>query len=456
MNPARPTPHRSRTVPGIEVLSVFLNETLVGSITRMPGSGDRTIFTFDENYLNDTERPTLSLSFKGREGDIAYQPRAYSTRIHPFFSNLLPEGKLRDYITERDGVNRDREFFLLRALGKDLPGSVIVRPSEEALSVEDSSPSPPEDGPFQESGQPLKFSLAGVQLKFSAIRDASGGLTIPAYGLGGSWIVKLPSERFEAVPENEYAMMRLAAHAGFPVPEIDLVSISQIQGLPMGLRKDGYAFVIRRFDRDGSGGQKRIHIEDFAQVFGLTPAEKYGKASYGNIAQVVWTELGPEGIRDFIARLVFNAAIGNGDMHMKNWSLVYPDRRAPQLAPAYDFLSTLTYTTKTEDMALSLAKTRNFREVSDDLFLRFADKVGIPPDLVVEAARDAAQRTVDVWNDLRGEMDIPAYMKGAIEEHMRNIPIIQTTIRHMTTYHTNTLSTAPTPPPISPGPGLEI
>ena len=432
MNSASPTPGGSRTVSGIEVLSVFLNSTLVGSISRIPGGGDRTIFAFDENYLRDAERPTLSLAFKGRDGDIAYEPCSYNTRVHPFFANLLPEGKLRDYIAERDGVKRDREFFLLRALGKDLPGSVIIRPSEEALSPEDAPSSPTEGGPFKESGQPLKFSLAGVQLKFSAVRDATGGLTIPAYGLGGSWIVKLPSERFEAVPENEYAMMSLAAYAGFLVPEIDLVTLSQIQGLPKGLRKDGYAFIIRRFDRDDSDGQKRIHIEDFAQVFGLTPDEKYKKASYGNIAQVVWAELGPEGVRDFIARLVFNAAIGNGDMHIKNWSLIYPDGRNPQLAPVYDFLSTLTYTTEPEDMALSLAKTRNFREVSEDLFLRFAIKVGLPPDLVIEAARDAAQRTVSAWSDLRDELDIPAYMKTAISDHMVHIPIIQTTNRRVT------------------------
>ena len=39
----------------------------------------------------------------------------------------------------------------------------------------------------------VRFSLAGVQLKFSAVMEASGGLTIPAKGIGGSWIVKMPS-----------------------------------------------------------------------------------------------------------------------------------------------------------------------------------------------------------------------------------------------------------------------
>ncbi len=42
MNSASPTPGGSRTVSGIEVLSVFLNSTLVGSISRIPGGGDRT------------------------------------------------------------------------------------------------------------------------------------------------------------------------------------------------------------------------------------------------------------------------------------------------------------------------------------------------------------------------------------------------------------------------------
>ena len=60
----------------------------------------------------------------------------------------------------------------------------------------------------------LRFSLAGVQLKFSAVMEASGGLTIPAGGMGGSWIVKLPSARFAAVPENEFAMLGSRAPCG--------------------------------------------------------------------------------------------------------------------------------------------------------------------------------------------------------------------------------------------------
>jgi serine/threonine-protein kinase HipA len=44
---------------------------------------------------------------------------------------------------------------------------------------------------------------------------------------------------------------------------------------------------------------------------------------------------------EFLRRLVFNALIGNADMHLKNWSLIYPARRRAALAPAYDFVSTV-------------------------------------------------------------------------------------------------------------------
>ncbi len=120
----------------------------------------------------------------------------------------------------------------------------------------------------------LRFSLAGVQLKFSAVMEASGGLAIPAHGVGGSWIVKLPSTQFQAVPENEYAMLGLARAAGIAVPEIRLVPVGDIRGLPeAAARMEGKALVVERFDR--AAGVRRVQMEDFAQVFGLFPDDKY-------------------------------------------------------------------------------------------------------------------------------------------------------------------------------------
>ncbi|WP_250847934.1 HipA domain-containing protein, partial [Escherichia coli] len=67
-------------------------------------------------------------------------------------------------------------------------------------------------------------------------------------------------------------------------------------------------------------------------------------------------ETGEAGVSEFIRRLVFNALTGNADMHLKNWSLIYPDGRTPKLAPGYDFLSTTLYIPD-ENAALKLART---------------------------------------------------------------------------------------------------
>ena len=91
---------------------------------------------------------------------------------------------MRNYQAERAGVNPEREFYLLWALGNDLPGAITITPADgEMWPIEiDDGEQPHENA--------LRFSLAGVQLKFSAVSDAAGGLTIPASGAGGSWIVK--------------------------------------------------------------------------------------------------------------------------------------------------------------------------------------------------------------------------------------------------------------------------
>src|SRR5690606_33999253 len=125
-----------------------------------------------------------SLSYKGQAGGLVTRVRAISRRLPPFFSNLLPEGHLRDYLAGKAGVKRDREFFLMAVLGADLSGAVVVQPVDAA--GQDDSPlqaeAPPPDAPADGI---LRFSLAGVQLKFSAVMETSGGLTIPAQGIGG-------------------------------------------------------------------------------------------------------------------------------------------------------------------------------------------------------------------------------------------------------------------------------
>jgi len=396
------------------VFDVYLNATPVGEIALL--SGEISIFSFVESYQLAADRPTLSLGFAGMDGGLAYRPLPTKVRLHPFFSNLLPEGKLRQYVADKAGVHTDREFWLLGLAGDDLPGAVIVRPSGHALRSDECAV----DGKAAQD-EPIRFSLAGVQLKFSAVKKAKGGLTVPATGRGGSWIVKLPSELHEAVPENEAAMMEIAKAAGFEVPDFELVRMGDIAGLPDGVRKDGRAFMVKRFDRDG---KSRIHIEDFAQIFRLYPDSKYMRISYRNIAEVIWRETGERGLREFVGRLVFNAAIGNGDMHAKNWSLIYRDGRSPEISPCYDFLSTLPYVKGAEAMALSLVGSKSFTDVDEARFIRLAEKAALPPEIVRSAAREAAERTAGAWADAREHLEVPRFVIDAVDRHMPSVPIM--------------------------------
>lgn len=405
-------------MPDVSTLNVELHGGVIGTLTRLPD--DRVLFAFTKDYIGDKGRPTLSLSFKDIYGGLDTETKPTKTRVPAFFSNLLPEGHLRKYLAARAGVNPKREFFLLWVLGRDLPGAIrIVPPDGESWP-----PDAVKDVDEAAEGEPaLRFSLAGVQLKFSAVRGARGGLTIPANGVGGSWIAKLPSDTHKDVPENEFSMMELARRVGIDVPETSLVDLVEIAGLPTEVTGLGSkAFVIKRFDR--LGNDTRVHVEDFAQIFGLYPERKYERASYENIANVFAAETGEVGVAEFIRRFTFNALIGNGDMHLKNWSVLYGDTRAASIAPAYDFVSTILYI-KNDKLGLNFAETKSFADLDLDRFERFANRARLSSTLVRHTVRDTVARFHAAWAD-RTDLPVSAALGWAIEEHLRRVPIAKT------------------------------
>lgn len=402
----------------ISTLNVLLYGNLIGTITDV--GGDRSLFAFTQEYIEDVNRPILSLGFKDTLGELITDFNPTQTKLIPFFSNLLPEGEMRNYLGERAGVNPDREFFLLWVLGQDLSGAVTVEPADgEALPPNVNEPTDDEE-PQKEGA--LRFSLAGAQLKFSAVKNASGGLTIPVSGAGGSWIVKLPSNRYEHVPENEFSMMELARKIGMDVPETDLIDIQDIVNIPSGIEKFGdSAFVIKRFDRNNDG--TLVHMEDFAQIFGVSPAAKYKKATMRRIAQVIGIEGQESDIEEFIRRLVFNALIGNADMHLKNWSLIYKDPQMPSISPAYDFVSTIAYI-KDETMALKVSKSNRFDAFSMDELSHLAAKARLPEKLVLDTARETIERFHDVWGREKTNLALTNDAIDAIDEHIKKLPIV--------------------------------
>jgi serine/threonine-protein kinase HipA len=396
-------------------LAVRLHRKRIGVITRL--AGDRHLFAFDEVYVNDSNRPTLSLSFKSSSGGLVTSVRPYNVRLPPFFSNLLPEGHLREYLAARAGVKPGREFFLLAILGADLPGAITVTGVDAAADDDDHHDG--DDHRDDAHAQSLRFSLGGVQLKFSAIMEANGGLTIPADGIGGSWIVKLPSARFEGVPENEIAMMELARGIGIPVPKLKLVPIKEIEGLPQDAGKmEGQALAVERFDRKPDGG--RVHMEDFAQVFGVFADSKYEKRSYANIAQVLAAEAGEEAVNDFVRRLVFSVLIGNGDMHLKNWSLLYPDGRRPILAPAYDYVSTIAYLPK-DQLGLNFGNSKRLDAITQEQIRRFADTASLAFSSMWDIVEGTVDQTLEAWKKLDAKDVIARAVREATEKHMQHV-----------------------------------
>ncbi|HCH31777.1 MAG TPA: kinase [Oceanospirillaceae bacterium] len=401
----------------VSTLNVFLYDELVGTITNV--GNDRSLFALTQDYIENSDRSTLSLGFKDSLGEMITDFKPTKAKLLPFFSNLLPEDEMRRYLAGRANVNPEREFFLLWVLGQDLTGGITIKPADgEELPP---SVSDPVDGSEENKGGAMRFSLAGVQLKFSAVQHASGGLTIPASGMGGSWIVKLPSSKFEDVPENEFSMMELARKIGMDVPETQLLNIRDIENIPNGIGQFGdSAFAIKRFDRISGGGA--VHIEDFAQVFGVYPHDKYKKASMRNIAEVIGIEGQEDDIAEFTRRLVFNTLIGNADMHLKNWSLIYNDKRSASIAPAYDFVSTIPYIADKE-AALKVSRSKKFADFTMDELSHLAAKARLPEKLVLDKAEETVSLFHEIWQKEKNNLALSRGVIEAIEQHLETLPI---------------------------------
>jgi len=394
-------------------LQVNLGNILVGTLTMLPSGS--VVFAFEESYLNKPQRPVLSQSFFRPSGEIIPETKLSRVKLPAFFSNLLPEGQLRKYLAQLGDLKPTQEFGLIELLGKDLPGSVIV----EAIEGNKFKKENTQNEEQTELSEAYRFSLAGIQLKFSAIAKKNGGLTIPAKGVGGNWIVKLPAQNYAYVPENEWSMMHLANEVGIPTPETKLISLDQIEGLPdLGVLSGINCLAVKRFDRSDNG--QRIHIEDFAQVYNIYPEKKYQGISYDNIANMVWTLTGETGLTDFIRRLTFTIITGNGDMHLKNWSFIYKDGHTPTLSPAYDLVSTIPYIPK-DTLALKLAGHKDMQSITLEHFKKLIIKAQIPEYIVLQTVKETVEATLSVWNSHYKNYNLPNEIRDRIQHHMKSI-----------------------------------
>jgi serine/threonine-protein kinase HipA len=391
------------------MLRVLLQTTNVGEITLTKAG--TTEFRFLDTYLELAERPVLGQWFLDK-------PRStfvgVSSRLPAFFRNLLPdpEGKHRAYVAQRLGLKEHQEFAMLARLGDDLPGALVV--------VSDGDP---RDMAAREGEVVLGGgSVAGMQPKFSAV--AGGGtLRFLPGRRAGNLIVKPPDADLEGIPENEFSMMRWAAASGLNVADVDLVPLSRLDDLPVWLQgRTGDALIVKRFDRLSD---RRVHIEDMAQVWGLEPDQKYEQRHYLAIANLLIALGDRDGFDEFVRRLVFMVASGNSDAHLKNWSLIYVDGMRPKLSPAYDLVSVIPYPQFENHLALKLAGMREYADVSEALFRIFATKLGESPDDMARSVRKMADRVRDTWTTLRNDIPMRQEHRERIEKHWQTVPLLR-------------------------------
>jgi serine/threonine-protein kinase HipA len=404
----------------ITSLQVLLNDLKVGTIVRTPG--DFNAFNFEDSYRATGGFPVLSLSFRSAGGGLRKDPKPLARTLPAFFANLLPEDKLREAMEKHHAgnVRPGNDFDLLAALGTDLPGAVrVVQGDGTKGGIEDRSKDKPR----------ARFSLAGVQMKLSVMKNTGkgGGLTFPMGDEHGQYIAKFPSMVFPSVSENEYANLALAAAIGMEVPERELVEKSDFEGVPeeFNTLSEGKVLLVRRFDR-GAGGE-RIHIEDFAQVFGIYPSRKYEGAAYHDIASALGAAISPKAALEFMRRLALAAITGNGDMHLKNWSLIYRGNGlTPELAPVYDVLSTIPYI-PTDTMALSLGGERSFKALNAQRWKIFANRARLPEPAVLKAVAEVVERVNACWWSLPERAALPDNVLQRIDAHVKLMtPILST------------------------------
>jgi serine/threonine-protein kinase HipA len=411
-----------KRIESVEGLRLSLNGQDIGVLTHY--SGGKNIFVFSPDYvaLAKTERQTFTLTQLVNEQYLS-QPLISSQRLAPVFSNLLPEGALRDWMALSLKVHIDNEFPLMAHMGKNLPGALQAEPisvgnvPKWALDHREQVEAVQVDVEHSQG----KFSLAGVQMKFSSVKSKDGRYNIGQDANSNSWIIKTPSTIHKNVPYNEYTTMRLAEFVGVEIPEIKLVELTQLDNLPdIVLPNEVHAYAIKRFDRQEG---KRVHTEDFAQVFQVYSHEKYQKFNYEQIANALY-QFGSQGLKDvqqMARRLLVNILLANGDAHLKNWSLIYSSDKRPMLSPAYDIVSTLPYVEGEQEFALNMAKNKNWYQADMASFEAWAKRIGAPWQAIKVHLEETLELAREHWLNMLTELPMDELHQQALKAHWQNL-----------------------------------
>ncbi len=389
-------------------LLVSLEDVVVGHLW---GDGSHSLFSFHQSYLDSPNRPVLGQYFEDRLQKTARRVR----RMHPWFENALPEraGALRNRLSRMLELDASDSMALLSAVGGDLPGAVRVRPDDGGSPLTDVIDEARPHGRVAE-----RFSLGGMQLKFSMSGEPerlSVGVSDEA---GLAWILKLGTLDYPELAENEHAIMSWCRTAGLDVPETRVIAREQLPNLG-AIPNTPTGYLVRRYDRAPG---RRIHQEDFCQVLNLPPDRKYNATSAAGLFGLARQILGASGAEEALRRLVVVVATGNCDAHLKNWSLVYADGMTPLWSPLYDQVSTVAYPQVPRTLALRIGTASHLHEVT----LEHLRWVGTKGGLTADRCDDIIDRTLrEMAEAFTLQTGIPPALAAVLQDLWRTVPLLQ-------------------------------
>ena len=424
---------------GIRYLRMYLHAPGGGrrAIGHLSQYGDILRVSFDEAYMADPARPTLSLAYRGADeaATRAILASARDARVSrgdghwpSYFQNLLPEGHNRERLAQQRGCSADDEFELLAAAGHDLMGALEVEPVPAAEGIPETvrhwhtalGLDVLEPG-FVELPVEDAAAIPGVVTKFSAVQDGRR-YVVRRHGAAGSFILKLPTTRHPDLVANEHTGYRLCGALGLDCAEASVIERSEAD-LPEQV-PFGQILAVRRFDRTAGGG--RIHMEEFAQVLQYEPRQKYGRGLAVDWPAMlrVLDRLSPNpvaDVRECVRRIVAFILLGNSDAHLKNWALRYPDGIAPVLAPLYDpvcvaaFFEDVPSTDYAVNRAID-ARLRAFDWPALEALLRAAGL--LRPGRLLAIARDTVRQAQADWPALLDDAATPASVRHCVRARL--------------------------------------
>lgn len=410
----------SKPDPPHERLSVYLAGEPAGAIERR--GPDRYRFRYAAEALagRGSGETFLSMSLPLRGEPFA------PSRTRPFFEGLLPEGAIREAVARQLGVSPGNGFALLRELGVECAGAVVIVPEgvpppapageAEPLSEEELAelvaelPSRPLGIAAGPGG--LRLSLAGVQPKLVLTRTPSGDFGQPLGGAPSTHILKPQPEEYEDLVANEAFCLQVARCAGNPAARAEALDAG---GHP--------CLLVERFDRaaDEAGRIVRVHQEDACQALGVPPIAKYegeGGPSLAQLVQLIRDIGSPAAAADInvlVAAVVLNLVLGNSDAHGKNFAFLYGEAGGPRLAPLYDLVSTDVYPGLSSGLAMTIGGVDDPERVDASALRALARECGLGAPQLVAHAREHAKRVARCARTIRDTAHAQGWHRPLLE-----------------------------------------